>query len=46
MEKYRIIYPDGCEGYFNTLDEAKKEVAQNAGFLGYNINDYEIEKVK
>lgn len=45
MGKYQVVYPDGCEGYFDTLDEAKKEVAQNAKFWGYNINDYEIQKL-
>ena len=48
MKEYKVvkvIYPDNCVGFFETKEEAEKEVRENAKFWDYNIADYEIKEI-
>ena len=47
MKEYKVvkvIYPDNCVGFYETREEAEKEVKENARFWGYNLSDYEIKE--
>lgn len=49
MKEYKVvkvIYPDNCVGFFETKEEAEKEVRANARFWGYDIADYEIKETE